>query len=83
MVQRANRRLGVDIEFAKRLDFIIEQLDANRQQPIGRKNVDDAAAVREFTRKLHGTRRVETALDEPAQQLVDIDPFALVQHAGR
>src|SRR4051794_25778179 len=71
------------LERPQRFDFIVEQFDANRQQPIGCENVDNAAAVRKLAWQLDGARRVKSMLDQPAQQLVDVDPITLVQRSCR
>src|SRR5438046_3154566 len=74
-VERLAAALRRDFERAERFDFVVEQLDADGQQPIGRENVDDAAAVRKFARQLDGARPVKAALDQPPQYLVDSDPL--------
>ena len=76
-------RCVADLKRAKRFDFVVEQLDAHRQQPVGGENVDDSAAMRELARQFDGTRGMKAALDQPAQQFLDVDPLALAQRSGR
>src|SRR5687768_14955428 len=76
-VQRLVAALGGDVERAEQFDFVVEQLDAHWPQPVGCKNVDDAAAMRELARQLDGAGGMKAAFDQPAQKLVDVDPLGL------
>ena len=72
-VERGQAALGADFELAERFDRVAEEFNSHGMNPIGGKNVDDAAARREFTGKLDGGCVLEAVLGEPTEQLGGID----------
>ena len=53
LVHRVDAALGVDVERAQRLDFVVEQVDAVGQGAAHGKQVDQAAADRKLARRKH------------------------------
>jgi hypothetical protein len=81
-VQPLEAPLAGHVELPDRLDFVAEEFDPYRLAPVGGKQVQYAAAVRELAGELDGTRGVKAALDQPAAQSVQIDALAELQLAG-
>ena len=53
--------LACHLELPDRLDLIAEQLDPHGVEPVGSKDVDDSAAMRELAGQFHGRRVLKAA----------------------
>ena len=65
--------LGHRVERPQRLDFVTEQIDAQRQGLSRRENIDDAAADGVFAGLPHGTGPVKAVAGEEIAEIVQVD----------
>lgn len=68
-------------EMPQRLDLVAEELDPHRLQPIGGKNVENAAAAGKLARQFDRARGLEPVLDQPGEQPRRVDLAAAGQPA--
>ena len=67
-VERAGAALAGDFEAADRFDGVAEEFDPHRLVPVGRKDVEDAAAERELAGQRDGAGIVKAAFGQPADE---------------
>ena len=70
--ERFEAPLAGHLKPPQRLDPVAEQFDPHRLIPIGRENIDDAAARGELSRQADGGRVHKSPLGHPVEQFVDI-----------
>ena len=73
-VEAVEAPLAGRLEAADRLDFVAEELHADRLQPVQREDVDNAAANRKFAGQLHRRRRMKAVPRQPAGQVLQRNP---------
>ena len=53
LIQIAQRRLRIEIEFAERFDFVAEKLGPNRRSRLPRIDIENSTADRELSARRH------------------------------
>ena len=66
--------MGDDVERPQRFDLVAVEFDADRAIPIGREEVDDAAAASECARALDCIGGPPAARTEPVGQFLGVEP---------
>ena len=85
MLERGDAALRHRVERAERIDLVAVELDADGSVPVGREEIDDAAAARERSGHVDGVGRRPAACGEPVGELLRIETASHLQptRAGR